>query len=97
MINIRAVTIADTCDIWTLRTKAISQACLSHYPKEVVKQWAASPIPSNFAEILINLHAIVAEDISEDKRSTLLGFGFINKDKRGEFKQSPHRVYHHSA
>ncbi|WP_064791674.1 GNAT family N-acetyltransferase [Shewanella woodyi] len=81
MINIRAATIADTCNIWALRTKAISQACLSHYPKEVVKQWAASPMPSNFAEILISLHAIVAEDIGENKQSTLLGFGFIDKEQ----------------
>ncbi len=80
MVNIRAATRDDAHSIWELRTKAIRHTCLTHYPKEIVSQWANSPIPDNFETLLINLNAIVAEQSSEDEQGSLLGFGFIDKE-----------------
>ncbi|MEC4725738.1 GNAT family N-acetyltransferase [Shewanella sp. D64] len=81
MINIRSATKNNVDSIWELRAKAIKQTCLTHYPKEIVLKWASSPMPANFEEVLIHLNAIVAEDTDPNKPVSLLGFGFIDKER----------------
>ncbi|MDB0034829.1 GNAT family N-acetyltransferase [bacterium] len=77
-MNIRTATAKDVQRIWEIRTRAILESCLSHYPKAIVTAWAHSPMPDNFDKILIDLNAIIAESIDVHKKTTILGFGFID-------------------
>lgn len=78
MMTIRAATAEDVHAIWAIRTRAILTSCLSHYPKAIVTAWAQAPMPDDFEDVLTDLHAIIAEELDIHKKTTILGFGFID-------------------
>ncbi|WP_299005093.1 GNAT family N-acetyltransferase [uncultured Shewanella sp.] len=74
---IRLATHQDVDRIWAIRTQAILTSCAEFYAAQKVAVWADSPMPTDFADILVTLKAIVYEE-----KGQVLGFGFIDSDKQ---------------
>lgn len=70
---LRRGTAADAPALWTVRADAIRGTCCSHYPRELIERWAASPLPEAFAGTIERKHVVVG--IAE---SRIAGFAILD-------------------
>ena len=57
--TLRRATASDAPTLWSIRSAAIRETCRSHYSRQIVEHWAASPIPQAFAADIENGHCVV--------------------------------------
>lgn len=56
-----------------MRADAILRTCCSHYPRELLERWAASPLPKTFAAAIERKYVVVGE-----AEFRIAGFAILN-------------------
>ncbi|MCF7752221.1 GNAT family N-acetyltransferase [Bacillus subtilis subsp. subtilis] len=60
--------------LWGLRTRCVRELCSTAYRPEVIAQWAASPPPAQYRDLIARGGCVVAEDGA----GQLLGYGILD-------------------
>lgn len=76
MLTLRPALPADSAALWELRTRAVRISCASHYTREQIAAWSATPEPPTYAAMLSQASVVASDGAS------LAGYGMLNLDKQ---------------